>query len=208
MTTDDDDAEPLRLTLEELALPEPRPGVPFAEAEDRHAEDILTENRVPLTASGLQAAFDSGIELLQDAAARVAGARGERSVVDALRKLLAGNGDTVRSAAAYALARLGEEDGVPALRACLELPVEAYLAPVQAAGSLAPVSVTRSASESSRPPCGFVQLAGPHRRDQAVAVLRPAGRRGCARAARTGGGRPRRGDRPPSPLRTRGTRWL
>ena len=126
-----------RLSLEELALPEPRADVPLAEGEDVHAEDILTANGVPLTAEGLQLALDSGIELLQAAAARVAGARGERAVVDSLRALATGTGDTDRAAAAYALARLGEPDGVEALIACLELPTEAYVAPTQAAGSLA-----------------------------------------------------------------------
>ena len=91
----------------------------------------------------MQAALDSEIELLQAAAARVAGARGVRAVVDALRTLATGPGDTGRSAAAYALARLGEPDGVQALIAALELPIEAYVAPVQAAGSLARLDDTR-----------------------------------------------------------------
>lgn len=131
------DGEAPRLTLEDLALPEPRADVPLADAEDVHAEDILTANGVPLNAGGLQLALDSGIELLQAAAARVAGAHGERAAIDSLRALAAGNGDTDRAAAAYALARLGEEQGVEALIACLDLPVEAYVAPVQAAGALA-----------------------------------------------------------------------
>jgi len=132
----DDGAVP-RLSLEDLALPEPRADVPLADAEDVHAEDILTANGVPLTAQGLQLALDSGIELLQTAAARVAGAHGETAVVDSLRAFAAGGGDTDRAAAAYALARLGEPQGVEALIACLDLPFEAYVAPVQAAGSLA-----------------------------------------------------------------------
>ena len=129
---------PPQESFEDLVLPDPRPGVPFADSEDVHAEDILTANHVPLTAQGLQPAMDSGIELLQAAAARVAGAHGERAVLDSLRTLAATpGGDTVRSAAAYALARLGEPEGVETLIACLELPIEAYVAPVQAAGSLA-----------------------------------------------------------------------
>ena len=126
-----------RLSLEDLALPEPRADVPLAAGEDIHAEDILTANGVPLTAQGLQLALDSGIELLQAAAARVAGAHGERAVVGSLRALASGTGDTERAAAAYALARLGEPEGVEALIACLDLPFEAYVAPMQAAGSLA-----------------------------------------------------------------------
>jgi HEAT repeat protein len=132
-----------RLSLEDVALPEPRADVPLAEAEDVHAEDILTANDVPLTADGLQLALDSGIELLQAAAARVAGAHGEVAVGDSLRALASGTGDTDRAAAAYALARLGEPDGVAALIACLDLPVEAYVAPVQAAGSLARLGDSR-----------------------------------------------------------------
>ena len=132
-----------QLSLDDLVLPEPRPGIPFAESEDAHAEAILTANGVPLTAAGLQAALDSGIELFQAAAARVAGARGERSVLDSLRALAGGPGDTERSAAAYALARLGEPEGTEALIACLELPINAYVAPVQAAGSLARLGDTR-----------------------------------------------------------------
>jgi HEAT repeat protein len=130
------DGDP-RLSLEDLALPEPRADVPLAAGEDVHAEDILTANGVAPTAQGLQLALDSGIELLQGAAARVAGAHGERAVIDSLRALAAGSGDTERAAAAYALARLGEPEGVEALIACLELPFEAYIAPMQAAGSLA-----------------------------------------------------------------------
>jgi HEAT repeat protein len=131
------------LSLDDLVLPEPRPGVPYADADDAHAEDILTANGVPLTAEGLQAALNSGIELFQAAAARVAGAREERSVGDMLRALAFGPGDTERAAAAYALARLGEPDGVEALAACLDLPINAYVAPVQAAGSLARLGDTR-----------------------------------------------------------------
>ena len=37
--------------------------MPFADSEDVHAEDILAANHVPLTAEGLQAALDSGIEV-------------------------------------------------------------------------------------------------------------------------------------------------
>jgi HEAT repeat protein len=132
-----------RLSLEELALPDPRPGVPFADSEDVQAEDILEANGVPRDARGLQAALDSGIELLQGAAARVAGSRQVREVTDSLRALAAGSGDTARSAAAYALARLGEPDGVDALIGALELPIDAYVAPVQAAGSLARLGDTR-----------------------------------------------------------------
>jgi HEAT repeat protein len=132
-----------QLSLDDLVLPEPRPGVPFADAEDAHAEDILKANGVPLTAEGLKAALDSGIELFQAAGARVAGARGERSVLELLRALAFGPGDTDRAAAAYALARLGEADGVEALVACLDLPINAYVAPVQAAGSLARLGDTR-----------------------------------------------------------------
>jgi HEAT repeat protein len=125
-----------RLSLEDLVVPDPRPGVPFADSEDAYAEDILAANDVPLTADGLQTALDSGIDLVSAAAARVAGAKGERAVLDTLRTLAADTAaDTPRSAAAYALARLGE--GTDDLIACLTLPIEAYLAPVQAAGSLA-----------------------------------------------------------------------
>ena len=131
------------LSLDDLVLPEPRSGVPYADADDAHAEDILKANGVPLTAAGLKVALDSGIELFQAAAARVAGAREERSVLDMLRLLAFGPGDTDRAAAAYALARLGEPDGVEALAACLDLPINAYVAPVQAAGSLARLGDTR-----------------------------------------------------------------
>ena len=137
------DGDAPRLSLEDVALPEPRADVPLAVGEDVHAEDILTANGVPLTAQGLQLALDSGIELLQAAAARVAGARGELAVVDSLHALASGTGDTERAAAAYALARLGEPEGVESLIACLELPFEAYMAPMQTAGSLARLGDTR-----------------------------------------------------------------
>ena len=44
-------------SFEDLVVPDPRPGVPFADSEDVYAEDILTANRVPLTTQGLQAAL-------------------------------------------------------------------------------------------------------------------------------------------------------
>ena len=125
------------LSLEDLVVPDPRGGMPFADSEDAYARDILDANGVPRNAQGLQTALDSDIELLQAAAARVAGAQQEHAVTASLRALATGPGDTARAAAAYALARLGEPDGAEALRSALELPIEAYLAPVQAAGSLA-----------------------------------------------------------------------
>jgi HEAT repeat protein len=125
------------LSLDRLVLPDPRADVPFADAEDAYAEDILTANDVPLTSAGLRLAVESGIELLQAAAARAAAAQGDRSLIGALRPLATGSGDTSRAAAAHALARLGEPDGHDALVACLDLPLDAYVAPIQAAGSLA-----------------------------------------------------------------------
>ena len=104
--------------------------MPFADSEDVHAEDILAANHVPLTAEGLQAALDSGVEVLQAAAARVAGARGERAVLDSLRTLAAdtSGGHHPRGRRLRA-GRLGEPEGLEALIACLALPLDGLRRP-------------------------------------------------------------------------------
>lgn len=133
-----------RLTLEDLILPEPRAGLPYADTEDQHAIDILEVNGIALSPAGLQEGLDSGIEVIQSAAARAAGAMGEGSVLETLSALAARPDDTVRAAAAYALVRLGrEEEGRAALAECLALPPDAYLSPSQAAGSLARLGDSR-----------------------------------------------------------------
>lgn len=120
-----------------FVIPDVPGGVPYAEIEDALARSLLQSNGIELTPEGVVAALDADVEVIQAAAARVLGETGERAGIPKLRELATGPGDSVRAEAAYALARLGEPEGREALRATLELPIDAYVAPMQAAGSLA-----------------------------------------------------------------------
>lgn len=123
--------------MSDLVVPHPPRDVPYVELDDRYALAVLEANGYAHTAEGLGAALASEVEVLQGAAAHAAGELGERSLVAKLKELAAEPDDTVRAEAAYALARLGEEEGRVALRACLEQPPQAYLCPSLAAGFLA-----------------------------------------------------------------------
>lgn len=112
-------------------------GVAYAEVEDRRARDLLEANGVPLEPEAIVKALDSGIEVIQGAAAHVAGELGLREAVPKLRAIAATPDDTVRAEAGFALARMDEDGGREALAECIQLPVEAYLSAGTAAGFLA-----------------------------------------------------------------------
>ena len=120
-----------------FTMPHVGDDVGYADVDDAVARSTLLSNGVELTPDSLIATLDRKPEVMAAAAARVLGAEGERRAADRLRELAHGRGDSVRAEAAYALARMGDPDGVPALKETLDLPFEAYVAPMQAAGSLA-----------------------------------------------------------------------
>jgi HEAT repeat protein len=123
----------------------PRVGddVSYANMDDAVARSTLQSNGVDLDTDSLIAVLDRKPEVIAAAAARALGAEGERRAADRLREHAHGRGDSLRAEAAYALARMGDPDGVPALKETLELQFEAYVAPMQAAGSLARLGDTR-----------------------------------------------------------------
>lgn len=128
--------EPLEFSYEmpELVVPHPPAGVPYAELDDHQARALLEANGIAVG----HEALEHPAEVISAAAARVLGADGDVSAVEPLRALARRPDDTRRAEAAFALARLGERDeGIALLRDLLELPVEAYTAPLLAAGSLA-----------------------------------------------------------------------
>jgi HEAT repeat protein len=120
-----------------FAIPHPPAHVPYPEMDEAVARSLLTGNGVELTPQGLLGALDAEIEVIQGAAARICGEDGVREAIPRLREIAGGTGDSARVDAGYALALLGEPDGQTALRAILELPIQAYVAPMQAAGALA-----------------------------------------------------------------------
>ena len=128
--------EPLefRFEMPELVVPHPPADVPYAELEDFQARALLEANGIPIGSEALE----HPVEVISAAAARTLGADGDTSAIEPLRALAGRPDDTRRAEAAYALARLGERDeGVQILRELLDLPVEGYVAPMLAAGSLA-----------------------------------------------------------------------
>jgi len=132
--------EPLefRFEMPELRVPQPPRDVPYAELEDHQARALLEANGIGTDHAALVAALEHPVEVIRAAAARTLGATGDAGALDALRALAGRNDDTASAEAAFALARLGERDeGERALRALLDLPVDAYVAPLLAAGSLA-----------------------------------------------------------------------
>lgn len=136
--------------LADLRVPEVPADVPYNELEDVRARQLLDANGVEPEHTVLLRALDSEIDTIAAAAARVLGADGIKEAIPRLKELAAKEGDTVRAEAAYALARIGEPEGVAALEACLELPADAYVAPMLAAGSLARLGSDRGRETVAR----------------------------------------------------------
>jgi len=112
--------------------------VPYAEFDDVYSAALLEANGVPPDDDALLAALESPTEVVRAAAARTLGARGVRAAIAPLEPLAREGQGTDRAEAAYALARLGEqESGREGLRACLELPADWSIAAIKAAGMLA-----------------------------------------------------------------------
>jgi HEAT repeat protein len=136
--------------LADLRVPEVPSNVPYDDLEDVRARQLLEANGVEAEPPVLARALDSEIDTIAAAAARVLGADGITDAIPRLKELASKEGDTVRAEAAYALARMGEQEGIAALESCLELPAEAYVAPLLAAGSLARLGSDRGRETVAR----------------------------------------------------------
>ena len=126
-------------SLEDLAIPRRPSGVPYDEGDDYDAHALLEVNGLSDDRDELIGLLDSGIGILQAAAARRLGAQRERSAIEHLRRL-AGDVDveeTVRVQAAYALARMDVGGAKQMILDVLRLPAEASPGPLQAAAALA-----------------------------------------------------------------------
>lgn len=120
-----------------LDIPPPSDDLPYSLLEDYRQREILKANGIALTGESLAAVLTSGDYLLQAAAAHTIGSDAIRAALPALKQRLATADDLVRVEIAYALARLGDQDGHTALVHALASPPEGYLAPPIAAGYLA-----------------------------------------------------------------------
>ena len=121
-----------------LEIPEPPPGVPYADREDAAATRLLEVNGLPREGPGLRALLDDGRSpVVAAAAARQLGLLGDREAEPRLRELAGSDNDLLAVHAAAGLSRLDPEAGTAALRRLVELPPDAYPGAIQAAGELA-----------------------------------------------------------------------
>jgi len=126
-------------SFSDVSVPRRPAGVSYTEGEDHDAVALLESNGYGTSQEQLLSALESDLGILQAAAARTLGARGEREAVPALERL-ARDPDASESArvqAAYGLARLDVPAGREVLAQELEGNPEASPAPLQAAGALA-----------------------------------------------------------------------
>lgn len=143
----------------ELETPDPPTDLPYADFEDYRARALLDVNGVGTTVPELIETLDHADAVLRGAAAHALGALGTLGTlgqgrttengtplaepfigegpIAALRRLAKTADDLVQVEAAYALVRLGVDDGRDVLHAALGRPVNAYLSPAVAAGDLA-----------------------------------------------------------------------
>jgi HEAT repeat protein len=130
--------------------------VPPGEGDDHDANALLEANELGSDPAELVELLDSGIGIVQAAAARVLGANGVREAVEPLRRLAGDRTaeETARVQAALALGRLGDDSGREVLHELVRLDPEAGPAPLQAAAALARLGdpsgfpVVRAALES------------------------------------------------------------
>jgi hypothetical protein len=121
-------------------LPSPPADLPYARYEDWRSVAllaVLAVNGIPETEEALLEALRTQENILLSAAAHACGSLALHRAAPRLREVARGPDDYAGVEAAYALARLGEEDGAGLLREALERPLAAYLSPVLAAGHLA-----------------------------------------------------------------------
>jgi hypothetical protein len=120
-----------------LDLPSPPPDLPYERYEDWRSTTLLAINGIHADEASLLTALDTQANVLLSAAAHTAGSTGARAAIPRLREVAKGEDDYAAAEAAYALARLGDEDGARMLRAAATQPAGALLGPVLAAGYLA-----------------------------------------------------------------------
>jgi HEAT repeat protein len=107
----------------------------YERLEDWYSTALLALNGIAATEEALLHALQTQSDVLLSAAAHACFSLPAASPL--LRELTRGPDDYAAVEAAYALARLGEQDGKEVLRDSLRRPVGAYLSPVLAAGYLA-----------------------------------------------------------------------
>jgi HEAT repeat protein len=122
-----------------LDVAEPPDDLPYAQFWDYYNREVLRLNGMALEPNALidVLASPESDPILRAAAAHTAGADGAGTAVPALREALGGTEDLITVEAAYALTRLGHEEGKAALVAVVGRPTEAELGPLFAAGYLA-----------------------------------------------------------------------
>jgi hypothetical protein len=126
-------------SLDELVIPRRPSGIPYPKGDDFDARALLTANGYTTETPELTGLFESGLTVLQAAAARLLGVQKDSSAIMALTHLAHNTqaDETVRVQAAYALVRMDVSGGYDVLVSLLKLPPEASPAPLQAAGILA-----------------------------------------------------------------------
>lgn len=120
-----------------LDVPNPPPDLSYSEFKDFLDKEILKANGISLSEEELTEVIQQQTNILQAAAAHTLGSLGSKNAAGSLVKLLDSQDDYVGVEAAYALARLGMQQGKEALIQHLSYPVNAYLSPPIAAGYLA-----------------------------------------------------------------------
>ena len=141
MTVENDQlsSRPPTRDLADVVVPRRPAGIPYADGEDYDAQALLRVNGYSLETAELIDTLESELGILQAAAARTLGARGEGSAISALKQLVQDRSaeETARVQAAYALTRLGIPDASEILISLLDIDPEISPAPLQAAGALA-----------------------------------------------------------------------
>ena len=121
-----------------LEIPEPPPGVAYADREDAAATRLLEVNGLPTSGAELRALLDDGRSpLVAAAAARQLGLLEDRAAEPRRTELAGSDNDLLAVHATAGLSRLDPEAGAAALRRLVVLPPDAYPGAIQAAGELA-----------------------------------------------------------------------
>jgi HEAT repeat protein len=136
-TEHDDEENATSHQMPDLDVPDPPPGMPYAQHEDYLNQEILRANGIAPDEDALLVALEQTTSVLQAAAAHTLGRLESQAAVPLLRRLLTNADELVQVEAAYALARQGFDDGKDTLERCLGYPVDASIVPSIAAGFLA-----------------------------------------------------------------------
>ncbi|GAC1369464.1 MAG: hypothetical protein NVSMB32_14270 [Actinomycetota bacterium] len=120
-----------------MEVPDPPQDMAPQAQDDFRSVALLAANGVAATQADLIAALAAQTGVLLHAAAHASGSCHIPAAVPLLRAVAMGSDDQAAVEAAYALVRLGHNDGRDGLHAALQRPLGAYLSPVLAAGYLA-----------------------------------------------------------------------